>query len=719
MPAHNVDILGEFTINKYKLTYIVNNDEYKSDSLEYNAKIVLADYNEPLEPGYVFQWGDHPTYMPAHDVVIYGEVVALVANSYILVDGIRYKCLDNSEGLSVSRLKEPYTPEGYNTPASELYCGDIVIPAEVDLGWAKFDVVKIEEGAFWGCEELSSIVIPEGIKSIGGGAFSGSGIRSIVIPNSVESISNSLSHIYHLKEVFIGSKVKDINRWSFEQTELENIRVSEDNPYFDSRDNCNAIVETATNTIVKGAGVPNFPKTVTGIGGEAYMGNQDIIDLVIPEWIESIGWGAFSMCQQMKSAIIKCNISSVPNDLFHSNVRLNIVKFLGNVNAFNGCVFVDNSLKDLYIMSEEVPHLEESIFGYYGNYEYIREEDKKENLYVKAHLVDSYKADEKWNISFKNILPAYMATYMLEGELFDKDCHEEGAELSHPLPPEKEGYTFSGWIDAPTTMPANDITVTGTFTINKYKLSYMVDGAEYKSYDVEYGAAITPEPAPTKEGCTFSGWSEIPSTMPANDIVVTGSFSAIEIKEDTGEFTATSGSTVELSNDNNVGGVYEIPETVTHDGVTYTVTSIGNEAFKDNNSLTDVTIPSTITSIGESAFAGCSNLKSITVYSTTPIAFPSASRTRSESSVFEGVDKNTCLLYVPEGCVEVYKSAPVWGEFANILVIGTSSINSVPFYSDKPQDIYSLDGRKVKLNVKSVDELPNGLYIINGKKVIK
>ena len=55
-------------------------------------------------------------------------------------------------------------------------------------------------------------------------------------------------------------------------------------------------------------------------------------------------------------------------------------------------------------------------------------------------------------------------------------------------------------------------------------LLYKVDGIDYKSYKVEYGATITPEPFPTKEGYTFSGWSEIPETMPAHDVTVTGSF---------------------------------------------------------------------------------------------------------------------------------------------------------------------------------------------------
>ena len=57
-----------------------------------------------------------------------------------------------------------------------------------------------------------------------------------------------------------------------------------------------------------------------------------------------------------------------------------------------------------------------------------------------------------------------------------------------------------------------------------YNLVYNVDGEEYKKYVVEQGTSITPEAEPTKEGYTFSGWSEIPTTMPAEDVTVTGTF---------------------------------------------------------------------------------------------------------------------------------------------------------------------------------------------------
>ena len=72
--------------------------------------------------------------------------------------------------------------------------------------------------------------------------------------------------------------------------------------------------------------------------------------------------------------------------------------------------------------------------------------------------------------------------------------------------PEKEGHTFSGWEGLPETMPASDVTVTGKFIVNTYNLIYMVDGEEYKRFEVAYGEKLTAEAAPEKEGHTFSGW---------------------------------------------------------------------------------------------------------------------------------------------------------------------------------------------------------------------
>ena len=102
-----------------------------------------------------------------------------------------------------------------------------------------------------------------------------------------------------------------------------------------------------------------------------------------------------------------------------------------------------------------------------------------------------------------------------------------GTPITAIAAPTKEGYTFSGWSQMPETMPDKDIVVTGSFTVNKHSITYKVDDEVYFFVDsVIYGTPITAIAAPTKEGCTFSGWSQIPETMPDEDIVVTGSFIA-------------------------------------------------------------------------------------------------------------------------------------------------------------------------------------------------
>ena len=180
--------------------------------------------------------------------------------------------------------------------------------------------------------------------------------------------------------------------------------------------------------------------------------------------------------------------------------------------------------------------------------------------------------------------------------------------------------------------------------------------------------------------------------------------------------------TVAISNGSNVSGECTIPETVTHGEKTYAVTEIAENAFQNNTNLTDVTIPSSIEAIGNNAFSGCTGLKSITVLNETPIVFSSPAQARrmmtrgGSLSIFEGVDKETCILYVPEGSVDKYKAAEVWKEFKNILPIGSTGIGTILNTEGDVFDIYDLNGRKVKTKAKSLDGLPKGVYIVNGSK---
>ena len=122
---------------------------------------------------------------------------------------------------------------------------------------------------------------------------------------------------------------------------------------------------------------------------------------------------------------------------------------------------------------------------------------------------------------------SYTLTYMVDGEEYKTETLVYGSTITPEEEPSKEGYTFSGWSELPETMPAHDVTVNGSFTINTHTLSYIVDGEVYKTYEVDYGTVITPEAEPIKAGYSFSGWSEIPETMPDHDVEVTGSFTMI------------------------------------------------------------------------------------------------------------------------------------------------------------------------------------------------
>lgn len=191
----------------------------------------------------------------------------------------------------------------------------------------------------------------------------------------------------------------------------------------------------------------------------------------------------------------------------------------------------------------------------------------------------------------------------------------------------------------------------------------------------------------------------------------------------TGEDVGTT-PTVAIVDDKDVGGSFAIPEAITYHNTNYKITEINESAFENNKYLTEVSIPSSITSIGDKAFKGCSNLKSITVYITTPISLAVAGTrgegTRSDDGtfVFEGVDKLTCVLYVPDGSVDLYKAAPVWCEFKHIVPISTlTGISSVNITEGEPFDVYNLQGRKVKSMATDLRGLPRGIYIINDKKV--
>lgn len=124
---------------------------------------------------------------------------------------------------------------------------------------------------------------------------------------------------------------------------------------------------------------------------------------------------------------------------------------------------------------------------------------------------------------------AFVITYMVDGEVYTTSKVEFGTAVTAIAEPTKEGYTFSGWTGVPETMPAEAVTVTGSFTINKYEVKFVdEDGTVYSSESKEYGSALTAPANPTKDGYEFTGWTpDVAETVPAKDVTYTATWKEV------------------------------------------------------------------------------------------------------------------------------------------------------------------------------------------------
>lgn len=129
-------------------------------------------------------------------------------------------------------------------------------------------------------------------------------------------------------------------------------------------------------------------------------------------------------------------------------------------------------------------------------------------------------------LSGEYIANLYKMTLYVDDELYKEYYITYGTELKIDEPEPREGYSFSGWGEVLKTMPAYDVELRGQFLPNIYKLTLILDGEVYEVLSFQYGAEVTVIDAPEKEGYTFSGWSEVPATMPASDLEITGSYVA-------------------------------------------------------------------------------------------------------------------------------------------------------------------------------------------------
>ncbi len=137
--------------------------------------------------------------------------------------------------------------------------------------------------------------------------------------------------------------------------------------------------------------------------------------------------------------------------------------------------------------------------------------------------------------------------------------------------PVKDGYTFSGWADVPETMPDCDVTITGSFTQNTYTITYYLDGEYFTTQEnLVPGTAITTPEAPSKDGYTFSGWADIPESMPSENISIYGTYTENKTEPDPGEHTHSYTTKYDENNSWNECTCGEKADVITHTFITVT-----------------------------------------------------------------------------------------------------------------------------------------------------
>ncbi|MBR4738704.1 MAG: leucine-rich repeat domain-containing protein [Bacteroidales bacterium] len=523
-------------------------------------------------------------------------------------------------------------------------------------------VTKIGAGAFYGCSGLTSITIPAdsigdyafqdcvGINSvtfdnssffIGNGVFKGcSGLTSITIGNSVNTIGNYVfQDCTGLTSVTIGNSVTSIGASVFVGcTGLTSIVVSNGNSHYDSRNNCNAIIETSNNTLIAGCQNTMIPNTVAGIGAYAFNGCTGLTSVNIPNSVVSISNYAFYNCTGLTSVTLGNSVTGIYIYAFSGCSSLTSVTIPRSVTvigdyAFRGC----RGLTSVVFNADSCTYAGERRWKT-DHYEYYTAFDSLSNI-----ITFTFGGNVK-------VIPNYLC-YGLRG-LASVNIPGSVTTIGH--------YPF---IDCSglTSVEFNAYRCMNGFNANMFpgchNISNFTIGDSVKiipNHLCESLSNITTVAIPNSVtyigNRAFLGCIGLTSTVIPNSVTYMG---------DSVFLDCTSLSTAVIGN---------------------SVTNISGNTFANCNHLTNLTLGSGVRTIAADAFSGCNAVLRLTSLATVPPTAPSNPFT----------DFNTSIpVYVPCNSVEAYKNAAYWGFFSNIQCDNTG----IDDIDAAGVSIFSVDGR--------------------------
>lgn len=269
--------------------------------------------------------------------------------------------VEKSSKTLVAGCKNTKIPDDVKIIGAYAFCGcsdlkSIEIPDNVsEIQVAAFDdcsnltaihipagVDKIALGVFMGCSNLNSITIDSANRSYESPGNANTiidkgtmtlleGSNNTVIPEGVKRIwQNAFAERIHLKSITIPASVTSIVRMPFSDCDsLEEIKVDADNAIFDSRNNCNAIIESATNTLIAGCGKTVIPEGIETIGDSAFERVKTLTHVTIPKSVTEIRGYAFERCENLSTVNLQKGIQTIGYGAFTECVGLTNLIFCG------------------------------------------------------------------------------------------------------------------------------------------------------------------------------------------------------------------------------------------------------------------------------------------------------------------------------------------------------------------------------------------------------
>ena len=249
----------------------------------------------------------------------------------------------NRNPIEYSKDLVPFGQEELVLPS--YYEGKPIVRMNVDVLYGSGSMLNLYRSILDQDKEIKHVVLPQNLKEIGRAAFSGcSSLTSINIPESVIKIDEyAFQSCSSLASISIPSSVLEIDEYAFlDCGSLTSIKVDKNNRVYDSRNNCNAIIKSGSNTLIKGCAKTVIPNSVTEIGYDAFYDCSSLTSINIPGSVTKIGIAAFSDCSSLTSISIPSSVTKIESFAFSgcgslTNLEIpNGVETIGN-GTFSGC----------------------------------------------------------------------------------------------------------------------------------------------------------------------------------------------------------------------------------------------------------------------------------------------------------------------------------------------------------------------------------------------